>query len=291
MLFKGAMVALVTPMHQDGSIDKKAVCELVEWHIASKTQALIVAGTTGEAPTLDSDEQFALISLAVKQAAGRIPVIAGTGTNSTRSTLKLTENAKRAGANACLVVTPYYNKPTQHGLYEHYKAVAELGLPVILYNVPGRTACDILPETVERLSTVPNIIGIKEASGNLQRLKDIIQRVHPSFEIYSGDDATALDFMLNGGHGVISVTGNVAPLKMFELCEAALNGNKALAVKINEELKLLHQRLFIESNPIPTKWALHTMGKIQAGIRLPLSTLDSKYHQGVKEAMQNAGVK
>lgn len=291
-MFKGSMVALVTPMHEDGSIDQNATCELVEWHIASKTEAIIVAGTTGESPTLDPEEQFDLVSLIVKQVAGRIPIIAGAGTNSTQSTLKRTENAKRAGADACLLVAPYYNKPTQMGLYQHYKFIADkVSLPIILYNVPSRTACDILPETVEKLSKINHIIGIKEATGKVERAQEILARCHKGFEVYSGDDATALDLMQQGALGVISVTANVTPLKMQAMCTAALSGNQKLAEQLNSELMLLHKRLFLESNPIPTKWALYTMGKIKAGIRLPLLPLDSKYHQEVKEAMQNAGVK
>ncbi|MCW5583010.1 MAG: 4-hydroxy-tetrahydrodipicolinate synthase, partial [Gammaproteobacteria bacterium] len=287
-MFKGSMVAMVTPMHDDGSIDKETLHELVEWHIQSKTEAIIAAGTTGESATLEPSEQFELISLIVKQVAGRIPVIAGTGTNATRTTLALTENAKRAGADACLIVTPYYNKPTQHGLFQHYKTIADnIGLPIILYNVPARTACDLLPETVEQLSKINGIIGIKEATGKIERTQEIIQRCNSHFTVYSGDDATTLALMLNGAKGVISVTANVAPLKMHEMCEAVLHGNRLLAEKINHELMLLHQRLFIESNPIPTKWALNMMGKIPAGIRLPLLPLDKKYHQAVKEAMQN----
>lgn len=291
MLFKGSMVALVTPMQEDGSIDKNALHELIEWHIAAKTAAIIAAGTTGESATLEPSEQLELISLVVKQAAGRIPVIAGAGTNSTRTTLKLAENAKKAGADACLLVTPYYNKPTQNGLYAHYKTVAEaLNLPIILYNVPGRTGCDLLPDTVERLSHIKHIIGIKEATGKLDRAQDIMQRCGNDFAVYSGDDATALDLMLHGARGVISVTANIAPYKMQEMCTAALNADQATAKKINAELMLLHERLFVESNPIPTKWALQAMGKIKAGIRLPLLPLDPKYHQAIKEAMQNAGV-
>ena len=291
MKLEGSLVALVTPMNEDGSIDKQALHDLVEWHIASKTKGLIIAGTTGESATLEPDEQFELVSLVVKQVAKRIPVIAGTGTNSTRTTLTLTENAKRAGADACLIVTPYYNRPTQNGLYQHYKTIAEKsGIPIILYNVPGRTGCDILPETVERLSAVAQIIGIKEATGKIERADEIRQRCRDNFLIYSGDDATALDLMLKGANGVISVTANVAPLKMQQMCEAALGGNKREAEKINAELMMLHKHLFVESNPIPTKWALHTMGKIKEGIRLPLLPLDSKYHQEVKEAMQNAGI-
>lgn len=291
MMLKGSMVALVTPMHENGQTDKKALEALVEWHIESKTTALIIAGTTGESATLEPDEQFELVSLVVKQVAKRIPVIAGTGTNSTRTTLKLTANAKHAGADACLIVTPYYNKPTQKGLYAHYKTIAEnISLPIILYNVPGRTACDLLPETVERLSKVENIIAIKEATGKIERAEEIIKRCGKAFAVYSGDDATALDLMLHGATGVISVTANVAPLKMAMLCEAALSGDSELAQKINQELMALHTQLFLESNPIPAKWALQMMGKIEAGIRLPLLPLDSRYHQEVKKAMQNAGV-
>lgn len=291
-MFKGSMVALVTPMHQDVSIDKTALHELVEWHIQSKTSAIIAAGTTGESATLEPDEQFELVSLIVKQVAGRIPVIAGAGTNSTHTTVKLAENAKRAGADGCLIVTPYYNKPTQNGLYQHYKTVAEtVDLPIILYNVPGRTGCDLLPETVERLSSIPNIVAIKEATGKLERAEEIMQRCPATFAVYSGDDATALDLMLHGACGVISVTANIAPLKMHNMCEAALNGDRDLAQRLNQELMPLHTQLFLESNPIPAKWALHTMGKIGKGIRMPLLPLDSRYHQQVKEAMQNAGVK
>jgi 4-hydroxy-tetrahydrodipicolinate synthase len=290
-MFKGSMVAIVTPMHEDGSIDKKALNDLVEWHIESKTDAIIANGTTGESATLEPDEQLEVISLVIKQVAGRIPVIAGSGTNSTLTTLKLTENAKRAGADACLIVTPYYNKPTQKGLYQHYKTIAEkVSIPVILYNVPGRTACDMLPETVEQLSKIRNIIGVKEATGKLERAQEIIRRCGNEFGVYSGDDATALDLMLHGAHGVISVTANIAPLKMHDMCAAALAGNHELAEKINAELMLLHKNLFLESNPIPAKWALNAMGKIQTGIRMPLLPLDNKYHQEVKDAMKNAGV-
>lgn len=290
-MFKGSMVAIITPMHKDGSIDENALCELVEWHIASGTSALIATGTTGESVTLSPEELHKVNELVVKQAKGRIPVIAGTGSNSTSTAIKLSEIAKRAGADALLIVTPYYNKPTQNGLFIHYQTIAsKLGMPVILYNVPGRTACDILPETVERLSKVSNIIGIKEATGKVERAKEIIDRCGKSFEVYSGDDPTALDLMLNGAVGVISVTANVAPKKMAAMCEAALSGNIELATKINKELMPLHKQLFLESNPIPTKWALETMGKIESGIRLPLLPLDSKYHDAVKEAMQDAGV-
>lgn len=285
------MVALVTPMQKEGIIDKKSLFNLVEWHIASHTEALIIAGTTGESATLTDDEHYDVISSVVKQVAKRIPVIAGTGTHSTQHTVELTHNAKKAGADAALIVTPYYNKPSQQGLFEHYKFIAEkVTLPLILYNVPSRTACDLLPETVARLAKITNIIGIKEATGKLERTMEILQQCGKHFEIYSGDDATALDLMLQGAKGVISVTANVAPRKMYELCKAALSGDKAQAEKINTELMPLHKRLFIESNPIPAKWALHEMGLIPPGIRLPLFPLDSKYHREVKEALQIAHV-
>lgn len=291
-MFKGSMVALVTPMKDDGTVDTQALHELVEWHIQSKTDGLVIAGTTGESATLEPHEQTDIVTQVVKQVAGRIPVIAGTGTNSTRTTLQLTENAKKAGVDACLIVTPYYNKPSQDGLYQHYKTIAEkVALPIILYNVPGRTACDMQPETVERLSKIKHIIGIKEATGKLDRAREIIECCGDTVAVYSGDDATALDLMLHGAKGVISVTANVAPAKMVQLCEAALAGDRERAMVINNELMGLHTKLFVESNPVPAKWALYTMGKIKAGIRLPLLPLDSRHHQEVKEAMQNAGVK
>ncbi len=290
-MFKGSMAAIITPMHEDGSIDKQALCDLVEWHIENKTDAIVATGTTGECVTLEPDELFEVNALVVKQAAGRIPVIAGTGSNSTSTVIKLTEAAKRAGVDALLIVTPYYNKPTQNGLYMHYKTIAEnTDLPIILYNVPSRTACDILPETVLRLSKIKNIIGIKEATGNVERTKEIIKLCGPDFEVYSGDDLTAMELILAGARGVISVVANVAPRKMHDMCEAAMNGNIEAANQLNEDLIPLHKQLFLESNPIPTKWALTTMGKIKPGIRLPLLTLDSKYHQDVKKAMQTAGV-
>jgi 4-hydroxy-tetrahydrodipicolinate synthase len=290
-MFKGSMVALVTPMHQDGTIDYPALHGLVEWHIQSKTDALVIAGTTGESATLEYEEQFELISTVVKQVAKRLPVIAGTGTNATHSTIKLSKNAKKAGADACLIVTPYYNKPTQKGLYQHYKTIAEnVDIPIILYNVPGRTACDLLPQTIEPLSAIRNIIGIKEATGKVERAQEILERCGADFAIYSGDDATALSLMLHGAKGVISVTANITPLKMHEMCKAVFNNEVSLAEKINTELALLHEYLFLESNPIPTKWALNTMGKIPSGIRLPLLPLDKQYQHKVKEAMQNAGV-
>tara|TARA_R110000868_G_scaffold184687_1_gene426340 strand:- start:168 stop:1028 length:861 start_codon:yes stop_codon:yes gene_type:complete len=285
------MAAIITPMHEDGSIDKQALCDLVEWHIANNTTAIVATGTTGECVTLEPSEMLEVNALVVKQAAGRIPVIAGTGSNSTSIVIKLSEAAKSAGVDALLIVTPYYNKPTQNGLYMHYKTIAEkVDLPIILYNVPSRTACDILPETVEKLAKIKNIIGIKEATGQLERAQEIIKRCGADFEVYSGDDPTALELMLHGAKGVISVTANIAPRKMQAMCEAALKGDAALAETLNNELMPLHKQLFLESNPIPTKWALEAMGKIKAGIRLPLLPLDSKYHQDVKKAMETAGV-
>lgn len=290
-MFKGSMVALVTPMLADGSLDKVALHELIEWHIASKTTALIIAGTTGECATLSPEEQFELVSQVVKQVAKRIPVIAGAGTNCTRKTIKLMEAAKRAGADACLLVTPYYNKPPQNGLYLHYKAAADaVDLPIILYNVPSRTACDLLPETVERLAKIKNVIAIKEATGNIERAREIIERCANDFAVYSGDDATALELILNGAKGVISVTANVAPEKMYALCEAALSGNTARANQLNNELSLLHKNLFLQANPIPTKWVLTQMRKIKPFIRLPLIELEENYHADVREAMQQANI-
>jgi 4-hydroxy-tetrahydrodipicolinate synthase len=290
-MFQGSMVALVTPMQADGTVDKKSLYDLVEWHIASKTQGLVVVGTTGEASTLTTAEQFDIISSVVKQVAKRIPVIAGTGTNSTQHTIELTENAKKAGADAVLIVTPYYNKPSQNGLFEHYKKIAEtVSIPIILYNVPGRTACDMLPETVGRLAKIANIIGIKEAAGKIERADEIHQLCGKQFEIYSGDDATSLQLMKHGACGVISVTTNVAPRKMHDMCEAMLQGNHALAERINNELMPLHTKLFLEANPIPVKWTLYHMGKIPAGIRLPLTVLSEKFHPEIINALHAAGI-
>ncbi len=291
-MFKGSMVAIVTPMHDNGEIDYRAMQQLVEWHIEAKTTAIVVAGTTGESVTLTATEHAELIALVVKQVANRIPVMAGTGTNSTKTTLQLTENAKKAGADAALIVTPYYNKPPQNGLYEHYKTVAEtISFPIILYNVPSRTACDLLPDTVERLAKIKNIIGIKEATGKIERAQEIRERCDKSFAIYSGDDATALSLMLNAGaNGVISVTANVAPRDMQRMCAAALSGDAINAKKIDATLMPLHTHLFVEANPIPSKWALYQMNKIERGIRLPLLPLDPRFHQQLKEAMQQAGV-
>ncbi len=290
-MISGSMVALVTPMDAQGGLDWDALSKLVDFHLQEGTNAIVAVGTTGESATLDVHEHVEVIRRVVDQVAGRIPVIAGTGANSTREAVELTQNAKSVGADACLLVTPYYNKPTQEGLYQHFRHIAEnVAIPQILYNVPGRTACDMLPETVERLSKVANIIGIKEATGDLQRAHDILNRVSSDFLVYSGDDATAVELMLMGGKGNISVTANVAPRAMAELCAAAMRGDAATARAINERLMPLHKNLFIESNPIPVKWALHEMGLMQDGIRLPLTWLSPRCHEPLRQAMRQSGV-
>jgi len=285
------MVALVTPMHEDGALDIAALRKLIDFHIENGTRAIISVATTGESPTLDLEEHCEVIRLTVEHVRGRVPVIAGTGANSTTEAIELTGCAQKAGANACLLVTPYYNKPTQEGLYRHYKAIAEaVAIPQILYNVPGRTACDILSTTVARLSSIPNIVGLKDATGNLPRGKEVLQSCRSGFELYSGDDATGFDLMLLGAHGVISVTANVAPRLMREMCDAVAKGDEVTARRINDRLMPLHRDLFIESNPIPTKWALQQMGLIEGGIRLPLTPLSASCHAAVREAMLTAGV-
>jgi len=290
-MFRGSMVALVTPMADDGAIDEVALEALVEFHIENGTDAIVAVGTTGESATLDEEEHCFVIRRTVQIAKGRVPVIAGTGSNSTREAIELTQCAKDAGADACLLVTPYYNKPTQEGLYLHHKAVAEaVAIPQILYNVPGRTAVDMKSETVQRLAKVPNIIGIKEATGDIERARSILENCGSNFDVYSGDDATAMELMLAGGHGVISVTANVAPKAMHEMCMAALAGERGKAAAINDRLMALHQNLFVEANPIPVKWALHAMGMIGTGIRLPLTVLSSQFQPVVREALQKANV-
>jgi 4-hydroxy-tetrahydrodipicolinate synthase len=290
-MFHGSMVALVSPMQSDGALDYPSLERLIEYHIEQGTDALVVVGTTGESATLDFDEHCEFIRRSVDIARNRVPVIAGTGANATQEAIELTRCGQRAGADACLLVTPYYNKPTQEGLYLHYRAVAEaVAIPQILYNVPGRTACDLLPETVERLSVISNIVGIKEATGSLGRLQDILSRCEDRLDVYSGDDATALELMLNGARGDISVTANVAPAAMSQMCRAALEGDTARAREINEHLEPLHRALFVESNPIPVKWAVQQLGLIQEGIRLPLTPLSEQFHVRVREAMQRAGV-
>ena len=290
-MIQGSLVALVTPMEPDGSLDRDGLRRLIEFHIEQGTDGIVAVGTTGESATLDEVEHCEVIRLTVDQVAGRVPVIAGTGANSTSEAISLTRQARDLGADACLLVTPYYNKPTQEGLYLHHCAVAEaVDVPQILYNVPGRTACDMLPETIARLSHVPNIIGVKEATGNLDRAREILRLCGPDFLLYSGDDATAAEFCLLGGHGVISVTANVAPRLMHELCVAARAGHREEAMAIDARLTGLHRDLFIESNPIPVKWALAEMGLIGPGIRLPLTWLSPPCHEAVRAALRQAGV-
>lgn len=289
-MFQGSIVALVTPMTEDGALDVPALQRLIEFHIAGGTDAVSVVGTTGESPTLDMDEHCEVIRLAVEFAKDRLPVIAGTGANSTTEAIALTRCAEKAGADACLLVTPYYNKPTQEGLYLHHKAIAEaVPIPQILYNVPGRTGCDMLPETVERLAAIPNIVGIKDATGNLDRGREVIKRCGAKLDVYSGDDATALELILAGAKGNISVTANVAPRLMHDMCAAARTGDQQTARSIDERLMPLNKSLFSEANPIPVKWALAQMGLIRGGIRLPLTRLSPRYHAAVRQALITAG--
>lgn len=291
MNITGSIVALVTPMNADGSIDWLTLDKLVEWHIAQGTNAIVAVGTTGESATLDVHEHIEVIRRVVEKVHKRVPVIAGTGANSTREAIELTDAAREVHADACLLVTPYYNKPTQEGLYLHHKAIAEaVKIPQILYNVPGRTACDMLPDTVVRLSSVPNIIGIKEATGNLDRAREILSRVRKDFLVYSGDDETAVELMLMGGKGDISVTANVAPAALSRMCALAMAGNATEARAINQKLMPVHKNLFVEANPIPVKWALKEMAMIGSGIRLPLTPLSEKYTAVVKDALKQAGV-
>jgi 4-hydroxy-tetrahydrodipicolinate synthase len=290
-MLHGSLVAIVTPMLEDGGLDLDALRSLIDFHIREGSDGIVVVGTTGESPTVDVEEHCALIKTAIEQVAGRVPVIAGTGANSTQEAIALTRKAKELGANACLLVAPYYNKPTQEGLYQHFRAIAEaVDIPQILYNVPGRTGCDIHNDTVLRLAELKNIIGIKDATGGIERGTDLLIRAPEDFVVLSGDDASTLALMLLGAKGVISVTANVAPKLMHEMCKAALAGDVRLAREINAKLFALHQKLFVEANPIPVKWVLKEMGLIQAGIRLPLVTLSSQYHDTLRTAMQRAGI-
>jgi 4-hydroxy-tetrahydrodipicolinate synthase len=290
-MFHGSMVALVTPMHADESLDSEGLERLIEFHIEQGSDAIVVVGTTGESPTLDEKEHCKVIRQAVDFTKGRVPVIAGTGSNATHEAIDLTRCAMEGGADACLLVAPYYNKPTQEGMFLHHKKVAEaVPIPQILYNVPGRTACDMLPETVARLAEIPNIVGIKEATGNLTRGREILERCGDRIDLYSGDDATAMELMLLGAKGVISVTANAAPRAMHELCEAAVAGDRATASAINERLAGLHETLFVEANPIPVKWVMYEMGLIPPGIRLPLTVLSERYHDTLRQAMKQAGI-
>ena len=287
----GSIPAIVTPMLEDGGLDLPAFRKLIDWHIDEGTDALCVVGTSGESATLSVDEHVLMIKTAVEHTAGRIPVIAGAGGNSTVEAIELTKQAKALGADATLQVVPYYNKPTQEGMYRHFSKIAEsVDLPVVLYNVPGRTVADMATETALRLAQVPGIIGIKEATGNLERAAHLIKGAPAGFSILSGDDPTAIGLMLLGGHGNISVTANVAPRAMSELCKAAIAGDAKTAREIHFKLLSVHKNLFIEANPIPVKWALEQMGRIKGGIRLPLTPLDARYHEVVRAALAEAGL-
>jgi 4-hydroxy-tetrahydrodipicolinate synthase len=290
-MIKGSIVAIVTPMHEDGSLDLPSFRALIDFHIEQGTDAIVVVGTTGESPTVNLEEHELLIAEAVKHSAKRIPIIAGTGANSTKEAIELASYAKRAGADASLTVVPYYNKPTQEGMYLHFKAIAEaVDMPHILYNVPGRTVADMSNDTVLRLAQIPNIVGIKDATGGIERGSDLLQRAPKDFAIYSGDDASTLALMLLGAQGTISVTANVAPRLMHDMCMAALDGDVARAREINFRLLGLHRNLFVEANPIPVKWAVARMGRMKNTLRLPLTPLSPDAHSLIEQAMLQAGV-
>lgn len=290
-MITGSIVAIVTPMADDGSLDFPRFRSLIDHHVAEGTDGIVVVGTSGESPTVDMEEHCELIRFAVEHAAGRVPIIAGTGANSTAEAIELSKFAKEAGAVAGLSVVPYYNKPTQEGLYRHFRTIAEaVELPMILYNVPGRTVADMSNDTVLRLAQVPGIIGLKDATGDLVRGADLIQRAPKEFALYSGDDATTVAFILLGGHGCISVTANVAPRLMHEMCAAALTGDVVKAREIHYRLLGLHRNLFVEANPIPVKWAVQQLGLIGEGIRLPLTPLSAEFHARVRQAMVAAGL-
>jgi 4-hydroxy-tetrahydrodipicolinate synthase len=290
-MFKGSLVAIATPMHEDGSLDFESMEELLEFHISNKTDAIVAVGTTGESATLDFNEHSEVIKTTISITNKRIPVIAGSGANSTSEALELTQRSKELGADACLLVTPYYNKPTQNGLYYHYKKIAdEVSIPQILYNVPGRTSVDMLPDTVYKLSSHPNIIGIKEASGDLSRSSELLEKCSENISIFTGDDKTSMRDILMGFDGNISVTANIAPLEMHNMCVYAENGDKKNADIINNKLDALHEKLFLESNPIPVKWALNRMGLIKKGIRLPLTWMDTKFEESLEVSLIEAGI-
>jgi len=290
-IFKGSMVAIATPMNEDGSLDFESLEQLIEFHISNQTDVIISVGTTGESATLDFDEHSKVIKRTIDIVKARIPVIAGTGANSTSEAIELTESAKKNGADACLLVTPYYNKPTQEGLYQHYKKIADqVEIPQILYNVPGRTSVDMQPETVHRLSTHDNIIGIKEASGNKERSRLLMEMCSNNIQIFTGDDKTSMNDIIEGFSGNISVTANVAPHEMHMMCKYAMEGDAVKASEINTKIEVLHDELFCESNPIPVKWCLHKMGLIKKGIRLPLTWMDSKFEQSMNAALIGAGI-
>jgi 4-hydroxy-tetrahydrodipicolinate synthase len=290
-MIQGSIVAIVTPMQADGSLDLPGLRKLIDWHIAEGTDGIVIVGTTGESPTVTVEEHCELIKVAVEHTAKRIPIIAGTGGNSTAEAIELTAFAKKVGADASLLVVPYYNRPTQEGMYQHFKKIAEsVDLPAILYNVPGRTVADMSNDTILRLAQVPGIIGVKDATGNIGRGTDLIRLAPKSFAVYSGDDPTAMALMFCGGRGNISVTANVAPRAMHQLCAAAMSGKVAEAVAINNKLLPLHNKLFVEPNPVPVKWAMTQMGLIPVGIRLPLVSLAGEYHETVRAALRESGV-
>lgn len=288
---QGSIVAIVTPMLPDGTLDYDTFRQLLDWHVAEGTAGVVVVGTSGESPTVSMEEHGEVIRVAVEHIAGRIPVIAGVGGNSTAEAIELAEHARQVGADAGLQVVPYYNKPTQEGLYRHFRAIAEkVDLPTILYNVPGRTVADLSTDTTVRLSEVPGIIGIKDATGDIVRLTNLLRQLPPSFAVYSGDDLTAAALMLLGGHGNISVTANVAPRLMAELCAACLQGDVVRTRELNQRLYPLNKALFIEANPIPVKWALAEMGRARLGYRLPLCELNPVHHDAVRAALRSAGI-
>ena len=290
-MFTGSMVAVATPMYEDGSIDYESYESLIEFHIENKTDAIVPVGTTGESATLNHDEHCKAVTFVVNKVARRIPVIAGTGANSTLEAIALTKHAYEAGVDGCLSVTPYYNKPTQEGLYQHYKAIAEsVPVPLIPYNVPGRTSVDMLPQTVERFLKINNIVAVKEAIGDLKRIRALVEICGEKINVLSGDDLTAMEALLLGGKGVITVTGNIAPKYMHLMCKAAIEGNRSLAEEYDKKLIGLHENLFLESNPIPAKWALYKMGLIKKGMRLPLTQFSEKYHKKLLDSMKLAEV-
>jgi 4-hydroxy-tetrahydrodipicolinate synthase len=290
-MIQGSLVAIVTPMHEDGSLDLPGLRKLIDWHVAEGTDGIVIVGTTGESPTVAVEEHCELIKVAVEHTARRVPVIAGTGGNSTTEAIELTAFAKKVGADASLQVVPYYNRPTQEGMYLHFRKIAEsVDLPVILYNVPGRTVADMSNETMLRLAKVPGVVGVKEATGNIGRGTDLLRLAPDSFAVYSGDDPTAMALMFCGAKGNISVTANVAPRAMHELCAAAMRGDIAAAVKLNDRLLPLHNKLFVEPNPVPVKWAMQQMGLIGPGMRLPLAPLAAEFHETVRAALRESGV-
>ena len=291
-LLRGSIVALITPMHEDGSVDYATLRKLVEWHVSEGTDCIGVVGTTGESPTVSHEEHCEIIRVAVEQAAGRVPVMAGCGANSTAEAIHLAEFARRVGAHSQLQVVPYYNKPGQEGQYRHFKAIAEAtgDLPIVLYNVPGRSVADLQHDTVLRLAQIPGIVGIKEATGNLERAQWLIREVPEHFGVYSGDDATAVALMLCGGHGNVSVTANVAPRLMHELCVAAMAGDVATAMKIQQQLLPVHRQLFVEANPIPVKWAAQRLGLCGGTLRLPMTELEASNQPKVEAALKAAGL-